>query len=583
MKRNYTRKRKGISPVIAITLLLIVAVLATIGFLTWFKGYQSKVNSNIEVKVGDQFSKKVLNDLIDNNLYVKNSNSNNISVKKVTINGIDCNISENLSSGVNPINLSSCINKINSSFLTISLITNKNIYQRVFYHKKSSTTTSTGSGGTGGTNPQESTNFISVWNVSIDSGSSGYNNLTLPLQSGSLENFTVNWGDGTNSKVTSYNSVNATHHYGSGGVYAVNISGNITGWAFGSSGGDAAKLIDISQWGSLKLSNNGYQFADCNNLVNFTANDTPDLTNVNDLSYMFYQDSKFNGNINDWNTSLVTNMGYMFANASNFNQPLNNWDTNSVTDMGYMFANASNFNQPLNNWDTSSVTDMGDMFYSASRFNQPLNNWNTSMVTNMGGMFLGASSFNQSLDNWNTSMVTNMGGMFSGASSFNQPLDNWNTSMVTNMGGMFNHASSFNQPLNAWDTSSVTNMGCMFHVASSFNQPLNAWDTSSVTNMDCMFSFASSFNQPLNAWDTSSVTNMWDMFEHASSFNQSLNAWDTGSVTNMIGMFEYASSFNQNISNWNVSNLPHKNFGTYHDEFNLGCPIIDSYLPHWVD
>ena len=428
-------------------------------------------------------------------------------------------------------------------------------------------------------------NFISVWNVSIDPGSSGYNNLTLPLQSGSFENFTVNWGDGTTSKVTSYNSVNATHHYGSGGVYVVNISGNITGWAFPvhffiftpvCSAGDAAKLIDILQWGSLKLSNSGYQFAFCNNLVNFTANDTPDLTNVNNLARMFYNDSKFNGNIDDWNTSSVTNMGGMFEYAFSFNQSLNNWNTSSVTNMGGMFDGTSHFNQPLNNWDTSSVTNMGGMFEYAYSFNQPLDNWDTSSVTNMGSMFCRASSFNQPLNNWDTSKVTDMDNMFYNAFSFNQPLNNWDTSSVNDMSWMFDGTSHFNQPLNNWDTSKVTDMAGMFRYTSSFNQPLNNWDTSKVTDMEDMFGETSSFNQPLNNWDTSSVTNMGGMFEGASSFNQPLDNWDTSKVTVMEGMFMYASKFNQDISNWNVNKV------FDHDVFNYNCPIIASYLPHWV-
>ena len=33
----------------------------------------------------------------------------------------------------------------------------------------------------------------------------------------------------------------------------------------------------------------------------------------------------------------------------------NNWDVSNVTDMSYMFYEVKEFNQPLNNWDVSNV------------------------------------------------------------------------------------------------------------------------------------------------------------------------------------------------------------------------------------
>ena len=86
-------------------------------------------------------------------------------------------------------------------------------------------------------------------------------------------------------------------------------------------------------------------------------------------------------------TTRVTYMGWMFYQDSSFNQDIGNWDTSNVTNMSHMFRSAQAFNQPLNNWDTSKVTGMYAMFNSAQAFNQPLNNWDTSKVTNMRYMF----------------------------------------------------------------------------------------------------------------------------------------------------------------------------------------------------
>ena len=105
-------------------------------------------------------------------------------------------------------------------------------------------------------------------------------------------------------------------------------------------------------------------------------------TRVTDMSWMFYQNSSFNQDIGNWDTSKVTDMSHMFDWAEAFNQPINNWDTSKVTDMSYMFRRTYSFNQPLNNWDTSKVTNMWEMFYWAYSFNQPLNNRRINQISN---------------------------------------------------------------------------------------------------------------------------------------------------------------------------------------------------------
>lgn len=97
-------------------------------------------------------------------------------------------------------------------------------------------------------------------------------------------------------------------------------------------------LLEIIQWGDDKkwTSMNG-AFAGAINL-NIRATDTPDL-------------------------SLVTDMRYMFADATNFNSDISNWDVSSVTDMDGMFDGADSFNQNLGNWyialdeDTITLTN----------------------------------------------------------------------------------------------------------------------------------------------------------------------------------------------------------------------------------
>ena len=302
------------------------------------------------------------------------------------------------------------------------------------------------------------------------------------------------------------------------------------------------------------------------------------VSNVNDISGMFYNAQAFNQPLNSWNVSSVTNMTGMFYNAQVFNQDISSWNTSNVTSFYYMFQNASSFNQPLNTWDVSEATNTSWMFSGASAFDQDISAWNVSNVIDMSNMFA-YSNFNQPLDKWDVSSATNMGGMFSNAVAFNQDISAWNVSNVTNMSNMFSVAIDFNQSLNNWDVSNVTNMAAMFSGATNFNQPLNSWVVNKVTAMSFMFNNAPLFDQELNSWDVSNVTNMMAMFQDASSFNKIIDQWNINKVTNMSYMFFNAATFNQDISNWNITSVSDMTNILYGTSFPI--ENYDALLTSW--
>ena len=92
---------------------------------------------------------------------------------------------------------------------------------------------------------QGSDEFLSVWNTTKTSaGSSGSNQVRLPLQSSGIYNFLVDWGDESNDTITIWNQDAVTHTYASEGVYTINITGIIIGWYF-NNGGDRLKILEI--------------------------------------------------------------------------------------------------------------------------------------------------------------------------------------------------------------------------------------------------------------------------------------------------------------------------------------------------
>ena len=357
--------------------------------------------------------------------------------------------------------------------------------------------------------------FITTWRTGEDG-----QDVTIPVHSGLNYEYAVLWGDGTNSTgVTG----NAAHTYAEAGDHQVRIYGTYPGIHLDGHD-DASKLISIDQWGTNSWATMNSAFKGASNMV-YGAIDVPNLSRVRDMSHMFAEAARFNGDISGWDVSKVTTMSNMFLSATSFDRPLNGWTVSKVTDMSSMFNGAASYNQTLNDWTVSKVTTMHSMFLGATSFDRPLNDWDVSAVITMRSMFFNADSFSQTLNDWDVLAVTDMRSMFADTSRFNGDISDWDVLEVTDMSHMFAEAARFNGDISGWDVSKVTTMSNMFLNATSFDRPLNNWNVSAVNDMSGMFAVATSFDRPLNNWDVSAVNDMSGMFRGASDFEQNLGVW----------------------------------------------------------
>ncbi|WP_234567720.1 BspA family leucine-rich repeat surface protein [Rhodohalobacter sp. 614A] len=355
--------------------------------------------------------------------------------------------------------------------------------------------------------------FITTWEVT-----SGDLDITIPT-TGSGYNYDVDWGDGNSN---AGQTGDATHTYASAGTYTVEISGDFPRIYFNNTG-DKEKIMTIEQWGDVEWSSMKGAFFGASNLT-YNATDEPDLSNVTNLTLMFFGASSFNGDIGGWNVENITTMENMFTQASSFNQDIGGWEVKNVKNMAFMFASATAFNQDIGGWDVSSVEKMNYMFDGASTFNQDIGNWDVSSVTLMNDMFHGATSFNQDISEkvvnsgtadeytaWNVEKVTKMDSMFQYATSFNQDISNWDVSGVESMRSMFSHAEAFNQEIGNWSVAEVIDMAFMFRDASVFNQDIGGWDVSAVTDMENMLDNSglstAFYDSLLIGWESLAVQN----------------------------------------------------------------------------
>jgi hypothetical protein len=124
--------KKTISPVVAIALILVVAVLAVVSFQSWYNDFQSGVFTDVEDKSSSGVPIEI-NNLIGDTLYVKSTSNDNISISSIKVGDILCNFTEtNLTKGMNEIILEDCLN--NSGIKEdVVLVTENNIDSKTFY------------------------------------------------------------------------------------------------------------------------------------------------------------------------------------------------------------------------------------------------------------------------------------------------------------------------------------------------------------------------------------------------------------------------------------------------------------------
>lgn len=425
--------------------------------------------------------------------------------------------------------------------------------------------------------------FITTWKTD-NPGASNNNQVMINVSS---EHFTysIEWGDGQTDEDVKGRII---HSYANAGTYTITIHAAqdfgllMAGFNSGAYITDNDKLLSVEQWGDVRWHTMKEAFRFATNLVINTL-ESPNLTQATSLSETFRRASSLNDSLaqslNRWDVSNITDMSGLFYDAENFNLDLSDWDVSEVENMSRMFDGAEQFNQDIGRWNVANVDLMYAMFADARAFNQDISAWDVSRVSNMSAMFRGAWAFNQDVTGWDISRVNDMSSMFSNAKSFNRNIGKWDVSRVENFSSILSYATDFDQDITSWDVSSATSMAYMFFGLTDFNQDISKWNVAKVRDFSGMFWAASSFNQDISGWDVSSATQMYAMFLRAGSFNRDIGQWDVSNVTSMRHMFWDASEFDQNLAAWDVSKV--KDMSNMFLDVQLSTANYDALLSGW--
>ena len=116
-----------------------------------------------------------------------------------------------------------------------------------------------------------------------------------------------------------------------------------------------------------------------------------DLEHLRALIYERIKDQGFKANLNDIDTSNITDMSQLFASTYGSDGGYNlRWLLGDSTDA----IDFSRFDGDISQWDVSNVKKMWAMF-KGSVFNGDISKWNVSKVMSMYDMFENSPLFNR--------------------------------------------------------------------------------------------------------------------------------------------------------------------------------------------
>lgn len=317
----------------------------------------------------------------------------------------------------------------------------------------------------------------------------------------------IDWGDDKQTILKAGEIGHVDHVYFQAGTHIVCIEGDVTHLCCAG----MSKLVDISQWGNLRLLHGEEVFSDCKNLT-VTAQDSPNLCYTSSLNGMFRGCKSLIGDFRHWNVSNILDMSFMFSECEQFTSDLGEWDVSNCEMIQGMFNGCINFTSNLSNWDVSKVENMSKLFNDCFVFNSDLSRWDVRKVQNMGEMFSFCTSFNSDLSRWDVSKVENMDYMFANCVLFNADLSKWDVSSAATMSHMFIDCKEFNSDISEWNVRNVRFMDEMFSGCQKFNSKLSEWNVQNAEFVNGMFSGCPSLVWDPRNWELNPIIDVEEMF-----------------------------------------------------------------------
>ena len=147
--------------------------------------------------------------------------------------------------------------------------------------------------------------------------------------------------------------------------------------------------------------NNNKSFVDLTDL---------DISELDDLSYIFYGLNMEVVDISGWDTSNVITMACMFNRCKKLKKiiGIENLDVSKLKESSGMFYYCENLVElDLTNWNPISLQNAYDMFYGCSNLKiiKNIENWQLSNIKDVSYMFYKCNKLDADLSNWDLTNI----------------------------------------------------------------------------------------------------------------------------------------------------------------------------------
>ena len=118
------------------------------------------------------------------------------------------------------------------------------------------------------------------------------------------------------------------------------------------------EVVDISGWDTSNFTTMAYMFNQCSKLKKIIGIENLDVSKSEDVSYMFYGgENLVELDLTNWNPKLLQKTRYMFYGCSNLKiiKNIENWQLPNIKDVRSMFSGCTKLDVDLSNWDLTNI------------------------------------------------------------------------------------------------------------------------------------------------------------------------------------------------------------------------------------
>ena len=120
------------------------------------------------------------------------------------------------------------------------------------------------------------------------------------------------------------------------------------------------EVVNISGWDTSNVTTMAYMFSQCKNLKNIIGIENLDVSKLETANFMFDScENLVELDLTNWNPILLKTAWSMFYRCSNLKiiKNIENWQLTNIKDISYMFYNCAKLDVDLSNWDLTKIKD----------------------------------------------------------------------------------------------------------------------------------------------------------------------------------------------------------------------------------